>query len=203
MISAKDKRTGAHALFRHASVRRHDTVPIVGLAIGLNPDWLDSSFRVCVRGSLPCRLHASEMVVLEGCGRKRVDIYEGTPFIYTPGGNKGFQQGWMVREGGREVRSIVPGGAQTSSIRVPPIIWRVSATNTGAHTGPASGDTHCTHTKRLNRREIRSAQMRDMAVPFTVCGIGIYMAADCAAIPPPPSAIGALISHEIVKSPWE
>lgn len=26
-----------------------------------------------------------------------VDIYEGMPFVYIRGGNKGFRQGWMVR----------------------------------------------------------------------------------------------------------
>ena len=64
-------------------------------------------------------------------------IYEGVPFhIYTLGGNKGFRQGWMVRGGGGEVRSIVPDGTQTSSIRVPPIIRRVSASRTPASPRP-------------------------------------------------------------------
>ena len=26
-----------------------------------------------------------------------MDIYEGMPFVYIRGGNKGFRQGWMVR----------------------------------------------------------------------------------------------------------
>lgn len=73
-------------------------------------------------------------------------IYEGVPFIYIPGGNKGFRQGWMVRGG--EVRSIVPGGSQTSSIRVPPIIWRVSASRIPVQ---STSILYCTH--RRNRRE--------------------------------------------------
>lgn len=85
-------------------------------------------------------------------GEKDIYIYiRGcTVHIYTPGGNKGFRQGWMVRGGGGEVRSIVPDGTQTSSIRVPPIIRRVSASRTPAsptsilhmHTGEEMGSLY-------------------------------------------------------------
>lgn len=85
----------------------------------------------------------------------------------------------MVKGG--EVRSIVPGGTQTSSIRVPPIIWRVSASRTPAQSAS-------TYTTRATG-ETGSLYTRDMAV-YTFHGVWnrVYMAAcDCA--PPIPSLL--------------
>lgn len=65
----------------------------------------------------------------------------------------------MDGEGG-EVRSIVPGGTQTSSIRVPPIIWRVSASRTPVHSNQYMLYAHTGEPER----SAPSTRMRDTAV---------------------------------------
>lgn len=124
--------------------------------------------------------------VAQGCGY----IYEGVPFVYIPGGNKGFRQGWMVRGG--------------SSLHCS--LWNPNVIHKGAshyltcicltHTGPVQ-PVCCTHTQ-ANRRDRLPPHGCATRRYTRFHGVWnrIYMAADCA-------AIRALISHETVKSPWE
>lgn len=147
----------------------------ITLAIGLNPNWLDSSFHsACLRNA-----HN----VAQGCGY----IYEGVPFVYIPGGNKGFRQGWMVR-----------GGSSLHCSR-----WNPNVIYKGAshyltcicltHTGPVQ--PACYTRTQANQLPLHGCATRRYT-RFHGVWNRIYMAADCA-------AIRALISHEIVKSPWE
>lgn len=86
------------------------------------------------------------------------------------------KDGWRGGRGG-QVRSIVPDGTQTSSIRVPPIIWRVSASRTRVQ--PASTDTIPTPMKAERSALPRCATWR--CLPRCVEPY-LYMATDCAAM---------------------
>jgi len=97
------------------------------------------------------------------------------------------KDGWW--EG--EVRSIVPDGTRTPSIRVPPL----SGVYLPLHIRHVRALVLRIRISRRARLEIECTQMCGAAVPFTVCGVCTYMAANCAA-----TAIRALISRKIVKS---
>lgn len=170
-------------------------------AIGLNPDWSDSSRFASVYVAT-CALSDTFVCiarVVEGCAKEGAGIYTRVrrSYIYRLVIKDSDKDGW--REGGSWLHCSR---------------WNPNVIHKGAshylacicltHTRPSSQWGHGTRTRMKPERDrlsLRPDARHGGSLAFTVSAIVSTWRPTAPAIPSP--AIAALISHEIVKSPWE